>query len=383
MGIIMRSGTFIRQPTGYKAFIPNSLGPGSPQIKFDDELQLLLSNADRSLSKLDGIAYILPNPDLFVAMYARKEALLSSQIEGTQTTLVAVLEYESLKDRFKRTPDVIEVVNYVAAMNYGLKRLETLPLSIRLICEIHKKLLEDTRASDRNPGQLKESQNWIGPDKCTLDEATFVPPPPNEAKSAMYNLEDYMHKKIHVPPLINCGIIHSQFETIHPFSDGNGRMGRLLITFLLCKQGVLSRPLVYLSYFFKQNRQEYDAKLQAVRQNDDWEGWLKFFLKGIVEVSEQATHTALDIVNLQKKHQEMIQTDRRMNSLHLLNYLYKSPIITIRGAAEELKLSFPTTSAIIKRFEELGLLKEQTGTKYGRVYAYLPYLKIFIEGTNP
>lgn len=379
----MRAGTFVKQSYGYKAFIPIVLSSGTP-VKEDAELTSLLSRADRSLGRLDGIAHILPNPDLFVAMYVRKEALLSSQIEGTQASLVDVLEFE-VKGRFRGMLDVAEVFNYVRAMNYGLKRLESLPLSVRLLCEIHAELLKGTRGSDRNPGHLRQSQNWIGPHGCDLSEATFIPPPPHEAKLAMYDLERYLHKNTLTPVLIKCGIVHSQFETIHPFLDGNGRMGRLLITFLLCQQGVLSRPLLYLSYYFKQHRQEYYDRLQSVRLNDDWEGWLKFFLRGVGEVSQQATDTARKILALQDEHRRLIQRDGQMtaNSLRFLDILYKNPMITISRVADQLQISFPTVSTLTKKFEELGLLEEVTGKHRNRLFKYKPYLEILEEGTKP
>lgn len=383
--MIMRSGSFVKQPEGYKAFIPNFLRQGV-SIKSDDMLTSLLSEADRALGRLDGIAYILPNPELFVAMYVRKEALLSSQIEGTQASLVDILEYESARRRHKGMPDVTEVINYIRAMRYGLDRLKTLPLSIRLLCEIHAELLKSTRGSDRSPGCFRKSQNWIGPAGCSGPrDATFVPPPPHVAESAMHDLELYLHEDTRTPVLIKCGIVHSQFETIHPFLDGNGRMGRLLITFLLCQQGILSRPLLYLSYFFKRHRGEYNERLQAVRLDDDWEGWLKFFLRGIYEVSQQATDTARKILALQEEHRNLVQRDGRMaaNSLRLLDVLYEFPVLTIAEVASQLGITFPAASAVVKRFEKLDLLKEQTGKKSFRMYAYKTYLDILKEGTQP
>lgn len=381
--MIKRAGTFVKQLEGYKAFMPSSLSGLS--IKSDDELSYLLSEADRALGRLDGVADTLPNPNLFVGMYVRKEALLSSQIEGTQASLVDILEFESAKGRHKYMRDVQEVINYVRAMNYGLERLKTLPLSTRLLCEIHEKLLKNTRGSERNPGCLRNSQNWIGPHGCTLNEAAFIPPPPHVMEQAMSDLERYLHNETLVLPLIKCGIVHSQFETIHPFLDGNGRMGRLLITFLLCQQNILSRPLLYLSYYFKQHRLEYYDRLQAVRLNDDWEGWLKFFLCGVYEVSRQASDTARKILALQQEHQVLIQKDGRMtkNYLNLLNILYEYPLITIPWVAGRLTISYPSANTIIKRFEELNLLKEVTGKQRNRGYEYKPYMDILKEGTQP
>ncbi len=237
----MRAGQFLPQPEGYRAFIPAPLPP-DPPIRMDEELIRLLSDADRCLGRLDGVASVLPNPDLFVAMYVRHEAVLSSQIEGTQSTLEDVLEFEADSKGEAHPQDVAEVVNYVRAMNYGLQRLGDLPLSLRLIREIHGELLAGGRGSERTSGEFRRSQNWIGPAGCTLSTATFVPPPVHEMQQALSNLEKFLYEGGSLPRLIHCGLIHSQFETIHPFLDGNGRVGRLLITFLLCQQGVLHQP---------------------------------------------------------------------------------------------------------------------------------------------
>jgi Fic family protein len=244
-----RSGTYVRKAANYRAFIPKPLPP-KPPVKIEGALQNLLSVADMALARLDGLAEMLPNVDLFIAMYVRKEALLSSQIEGTQASLDDLFAFER-GEKLGNLNDVTEVVNYVKAMNYGIERLQSLPMSLRLIKEIHAILLEGVRDSERLPGEFKRSQNWIGPPGCTLNEATFVPPPPHEAIEAMGDLEHYFHDKAKLPFLIDCALIHYQFETIHPFLDGNGRMGRLLITYYLYWQEVLHKPLLYLSYYFK------------------------------------------------------------------------------------------------------------------------------------
>ena len=290
-----RAGRYHRQPAGYSAFMPTALPP-TPPINVDHEMQTLLSKADRALGRLDGSIQTLPNPDLFVFMYVRKEAVLSSQIEGTQSSLNDVLKVEASIFDPDRPNDVDEVLNYVNAMNYGLNRLTTLPLSIRLIKEIHERLLSGVRGRNLQPGELRQSQNWIGPRGCTLDEATFVPPPPSEVMNALGQLEMFMHSEDALPPLIKIGLIHSQFETIHPFLDGNGRVGRLLITFLLCESRILTKPVLYISYFLKTRRDDYYTLLQRVRDNGDWESWIKFFLSGISEVSLEATETARRIV---------------------------------------------------------------------------------------
>ena len=250
-------------------------------------MQALLSQADLALGRLDGSIQTLPQPDLFVLMYIRKEAVLSSQIEGTQSSLQDLLAAEARIFAPNRPNDVDEVVNYISAMNHGISRLSELPVSIRLIREIHTKLLQGVRGSHLTPGEVRTSQNWIGPAGCTLHEALFVPPPPHQVMQDMSQLERFIHVDTALPLLVKIGLVHAQFETIHPFLDGNGRVGRLLITFLLCEQRVLLKPVLYLSYFFKQHRQQYYEELQSVRDNGTWEQWLTFFLSGIVEVSNR------------------------------------------------------------------------------------------------
>ncbi|MDQ8190741.1 Fic family protein [Roseibacillus persicicus] len=264
-----RAGHFVLQREGYRAFIPSPLPP-EPPCEIDEETARLLSDADRALGRLDGVSSVLPSPDFFVAMYVRFEAVLSSQIEGTQSTLEDVIDYEA--DQQDSPKDVEEVVNYIAAMNHGLRRLrdDEFPLSLRLITEIHEKLLADTRGSHRNPGEFRRSQNWIGPAGCNLATASYVPPPVPEMMDALGNLEQFIHQTDDLPALIHCGLVHAQFETIHPFLDGNGRVGRLLITFLLCQRDILRYPLLYLSHYFKMHRAEYYDRLTAIRRSGDW-----------------------------------------------------------------------------------------------------------------
>jgi Fic family protein len=295
----MRTGRYVKQPTGYRAFIPADLPP-KPPLTYDDELTRALSDADRALGRLDGVASVLPNPDLFVSMYVRHEAVLSSQIEGTQSTLEDIVQFEVEGTTTDQPKDLEEVINYVSAMNYGLRKLGALPLSKRLLCEIHRKLLQGVRGAERQPGQFRTSQNWIGPPGCMLDRADFVPPPPHEMQAALDNFEKFLHDRGTLPVLIHCAIAHAQFETIHPYLDGNGRIGRLLITLLLCEREILRQPLLYLSYFFKAHRAQYYDRLMAVRNDGDWEGWIKFFLRGVFEVSQGATTTARSILDLRE-----------------------------------------------------------------------------------
>lgn len=374
----MRTGRYIKQSAGYRAFIPSTLPP-KPRLTYDDELTRLLSDADRALGRLDGVASVLPNPDLFVSMYVRHEAVLSSQIEGTQSTLEDVVQFEMEGATPDQPADVEEVVNYVTAMNYGLQRLAKLPLSNRLLCEIHRKLLRGVRGAERQPGEFRASQNWIGPPGCTLDQADFVPPPPHEMQLALNNFETFLHDRKSLPVLIHCAIAHAQFETIHPYLDGNGRIGRLLITLLLCEREILRKPLLYLSYFFKAHRAQYYDRLMAVRNDGDWEGWIKFFLRGVFEVSQGATDTARAILELREEHRSAIaaQLSGSTNGLRLLDYLYQQPMISVGKAEEFLKCAYITASKVIEDFQKLEILVETTGRPRNRRYRYQRYWELF------
>lgn len=379
-----RAGIVMNTTRGYSAFIPAKLPP-DPPIVIDSEMQKLLSLADLKLGRLDGITQILPNPELFVAMYVKKEAVLSSQIEGTQASLVDVLNTPSSETNDRAYNEVIEVVNYVNAMNWGLQNLSTLPLSLRLIRNIHKILLEDVRGSNKNPGEFRKTQNWIGPQGCTLETATFIPPTVVEMEKAMADLENYMYEDDDVPALIKIALIHAQFESIHPFLDGNGRMGRLLITFWLCQQEILTHPLLYLSYYFKQNRLEYYDRLMAVRTKGDWENWIKFFLRGIASVSDEATESAKKIIGLQSKYSEMLlQNDKSNNNYTvLLNLLFERPIITKKEISETLGISLPTANTIVETFCNLGILYDKTPDKKRyKTFVFGEYLAILQKGTE-
>jgi Fic family protein len=345
-------------------------------------MQTLLSKADRALGRLDGSIQTLPNPDLFVFMYVRKEAVLSSQIEGTQSSINDLLKVEAQIFDPDRPNDVSEVLNYVKAMNYGLERLKTLPVSIRLIREIHGHLLQDVRGKHNNPGEIRITQNWIGPAGCLLTEATFVPPPPHSVVKHLGDLENFIHADGHIPPLIKIGLAHSQFETIHPFLDGNGRVGRLLITFLLCQGEILQKPVLYISHYFKRHRQEYYDRLQGVRDNGDWEAWLKFFLKGIAEVSQEATETARRIVALRENHQRVItETFGRTagNGHKILDGLFMRPFVTVTDVADILGITFAAASGLVQRFAEAGILHEITGQARYRLFSYQPYISLFSD----
>lgn len=375
----IRAGRYIAQPTGYRAFIPAPLPP-DPPIQITGELQLLLSQADRALGRLDGSIQTLPHPDLFVYMYVRKEAVLSSRIEGTQSSLQDVLAAEAQILTSNRPRDVDEVVNYVRAMNHGLKRLAELPISVRLIREIHAELLKGVRGSHLTPGELRTSQNWIGPGGCTLREATFVPPPPHEVPQNLAELEKFIHTDVELPLLIKIGLVHAQFETIHPFLDGNGRIGRLLVTFLLCEQQVLLKPVLYLSHFFKRYRQQYYEQLQSVRDFGTWEQWLTFFLRGIVDVSGQATDTARRILGLRETHRRAIveHLGRAAGNGHrVLEHLYEHPIVSVKEVQELIGTTYPAANELVARLVAIGILHEMTGQVRHRRFSYQSYIQLF------
>ena len=376
-----RAGQYVRQVAGYRAFIPANLPP-NPPLALDGSLVLALSRADRAVGRLDGLSRTLPNPELFVAMYVRREAVLSSQIEGTQSTLDDVLAYQLARRTLGLPGDVEEVIHYVRAMEYGLDRLQTLPLSLRLIREIHGQLLASGRGAERMPGEFRTSQNWIGSAGGLLRDASFVPPPPHEMGQALDNFERFLHSEHGLPPLIESALAHAQFETIHPFLDGNGRVGRLLVTFLLVHRGVLSRPLLYLSYYLKRHRAGYYDRLTAIRVDGEWEAWLRFFLEGVAETAEEATTTAGAIITLRETHTRDAQR-LGANGLRLLDILYSQPLINVKLVVDRLGVSAPTAGKLIDSFEEIGILAETTGFRRNRVFRYLPYLKLFEDEPPP
>jgi len=378
-----RAGEYIRQPTGYRAFIP-ALLPPKPSVKFSSELQTLLSKADRALARLDGVVTVLPNPELFIAMYVKKEALLSSQIEGTHASLEGVLEFEADLTPKEDIDDIKEVVNYIKALDYGIEKLKTFPMSLRLIKEIHKILIKGTRGMHKTPGEFRRTQNWIGPPGASLNEATFVPPPPGMVLELMGNLEKFIHSKDNIPSLIKIALIHSQFETIHPFLDGNGRIGRLLITFYLYWMNILSKPLLYLSFYFKKNRAEYYDLLMKVRKEAVWEEWIRFFLKGIGEVSEEATNTARKIIKLKddlitKLYENSISS---IYAVKLIDLLFKIPLISTNDIIHKFNVSGVSANKLIKKFEKIGILKEMSGKQRYRKYLFTDYVEIIKRGTE-
>jgi Fic family protein len=378
-----RAGQYLPQPTGYRAFIPAPLPP-DPHINLGGELQVLLSQADRALGRLDGSIKTLPNPDLFVFMYVRKEAVLSSQIEGTQSSLQDVLDAEAKILAPDRPQDAEEVVNYVRAMNYGISRLDVFPVSVRLIREIHAKLLENVRGSHLTPGELRTSQNWIGPGGCKLNEAIFVPPPPDQVAQHLNDLEKFLHTDARLPLLVKIGLAHVQFETIHPFLDGNGRIGRLLISFLLCEQRVLLKPVLYLSHYFKRHRQMYYERLQAVRDEGAWESWLAFFLEGVKEVSEQATETARQILGLRETHRRVITNTlgrAAANGHRVLDHLYEHPTVSVADIQDLIGTTYQAANELVARLEDENILHEITGQTRNRRFRYQSYIDLFSDLT--
>lgn len=372
-----RAGRMIRQHEGYRAFIPAPLPP-DPPLAFDAQLATVLARAGTALGRLDGVAATLPNPDLFVAMYVRREAVLSSQIEGTQSTLDDVLAYEIDPNRPNLPRDIDEVVNYIGAMKYGLARLETLPLSLRLLREIHGRLMEGTRGGNKSPGEFRHSQNWIG--GAVLMDAVFIPPPPHEMRTALGNLERFLHDSGGLDPLIVAALAHAQFETIHPFLDGNGRVGRLLITFLLCHEKVLQRPVLYLSHYLKQHRASYYDRLMAVRLAGDWEGWLRFFLTGVADVAREAEQTARQIVQLREDICQRAQTaGMSATAFRLLDHLFQRPIINVNAARDYLEVSYVAANGLMRELSEVGVLTEITGGSRNRVFRFGPYIDLFAD----
>jgi len=372
-------GKVIRTLKGYEAFIPNPL---PPDTKWSNKLLAALSQADRSLVRLAEVGNTFPVPHVIARPFIRKEAVLSSQIEGTRTTFQELLSYEAGQlSLFREMEDAREVHNYVRAIDYGLERLETFPLSIRLIREIHGILMQGVRGERMTPGEVRRSQNWIGRPGATLEKARYVPPPPKEMHECLTDLEKFIHTDSDLPPLLRIGMIHYQFEAIHPFLDGNGRVGRLLGTFLLVVWGLLSQPLLYLSSFIEINRQEYYERLLAVSQKGAWEAWLLFFLEGVHNQAEDASHRISRLENLRSSYRKMFAKDRSRETLKILvDYLIGSPITSITQAQETLNSgSFNMIQRNIEKLEALGIVREVTGNKRNRIYHAEEILKVLEE----
>jgi Fic family protein len=381
-----RAGRFVTQspgPEGYSAFLPAPLPP-DPPLAWDTDLHDLLEIANRALGRLDGAMLVAPNPDLFLYTYIRKEAVLSSQIEGTQSSLSDLLLFENAEAPGVPMDDLREVSNYVAAMEHGLARLaEGFPLSLRLIREIHGILVRGSRGADKTPGEFRRSQNWIGGSRPS--DAMYVPPPVHEIMPALDNLEKFLQdERARTPLLIKAGLAHAQFETIHPFLDGNGRVGRLLITFLLCVERALRQPLLYLSFYLKQNRSAYYDALQRVRVDGDWEHWLKFFLRGVAEVAQQGVATMQKLLELIASDRDRIQARlggrRGLSALRVYDLLKQRAVTSIPLAAAATGLTRPTVASAMTTLQDLGIVREVTARQRNRQFLYVEYFRTLDQG---
>lgn len=377
-----RAGTYRSNLSGeaaYRSFVPSPLPP-NPGVEMDEELVSLLVKANNAVTALESVSARIPDMDLFVSMYVRKEALMSSQIEGTQATLEDVFD-PMIETNTNR--NVSDVVNYIKAEEYAVKRLETLPLCSRLLRETHAVLMQDVRGQDKNPGEFRNSQNWIGGQGSTLKTARYIPPHPEDMATAMSDLEKYINEDDTLDPLIRAALIHYQFETIHPFLDGNGRIGRLLITLFLIDKGVLTTPALYISYFLKRNRVEYYDRMMEVRNRGNYEQWIRFFLSAIYESAQDAVVAVDELTKLQAESRKTVSGMGRAskNAMLVLNYLESNPIIDIGKTAEALGVSYNTVSAAVKRLEDSGILERAQNAGRNRTFAYRKYLDILRRGT--
>lgn len=367
-----KAGRLIRGPQRYWAFVPDPL---PPPLSIDWDLANLLSRADRALSELAGLARNLPNPHLLIGPFIRREAVLSSRIEGTQASLSDLFFFEAAYSEktalARKSPwDVQEVANYVKALEYALKRVRDLPLSLRLIRELHEILLSGVRGGNWTPGEFRSSQNWIGPPGCTLMDAMFVPPPPHEMMESLNDLEKYLHKRSNLPPLVRIALVHYQFEAIHPFLDGNGRIGRLLISLLLCHENLLGQPLLYLSAFFERQRSEYYRRLLEISKSGQWRSWIEFFLQGVVDQSQDAIQRTDHLLALWQVYRNKLQEARSSALLlQIVDRLFEYPVLSIPAAAVFLNVTHRSAAKIIGRLVDTGILMEMTGRERSRLYA--------------
>ncbi len=377
-----RSGEWVSNLDGdaqYKSFKPAVLPP-NPILDIGSDMVKKLVEANRELVKLDTASKLIPNVELFISMYVRKEALISSQIEGTQCTLDDVLDPGSDKTV---NLDVIDVINYVSACTYALERIKEFPLCGRLFREIHEKLLSGARGQEKNPGEFRRSQNWIGATNCSLLEARYIPPNVEDMKQAMSDLEKYMNEVDDYDPLIRIALIHYQFETIHPFLDGNGRVGRLMILLYLVEQGLLNKPVIYISYFLKKNQVEYYDRISEVRRNGNYEQWVIFFLEAISEAAKDSLLTIEALAKLHDKNIEILpKTTRKKDNVRtLFNHIEQYPIIDIKKTSIALELSYNTVSTAVNKLVGVGILKETTNASRNRVFVYEEYLSILRKDT--
>jgi len=373
------SGKLIRTLGGYRAFVPDPL---PPKLDWDNSLVSLVSKADLALGTLSGLGDTLPNPHLLIYPFIRREAVLSSRIEGTQSSLSDLLLFEAT--RVEKQRDVREVQNYVQAMEYGLKRLEELPLSLRLIRELHGILLEGVRGGQATPDEFRQSQNWIGAPGSALSDATYVPPPVPEMMESLDQLEKFLYSDAELPRLVELSLIHYQFEAIHPFLDGNGRIGRLLITLFLCQRGILNKPLLYVSAFFEQHRQEYYQRLLAVSQRGKWREWIAFFLEAVIEQSGDTVQRARQLLDLHRDYyQTSLEKHLPPTAGQLVELIFMKPVLNAKAVQESLKISFPAAQKAINALIGQGILTETTGGRRNKAYAAKQVIRILGEDISP
>lgn len=365
------TGRLVRATGGYLAYVPNAL---PPSLEWDTALVSQISRADLAVGTLSGLGETLPNPHLLIYPFIRREAVLSSRIEGTQSSLSDLLLFEATQVEKQR--DVKEVQNYVRAMEYGLERLNELPLSLRFIRELHGILMERVRGEHATRGEFRQSQNWIGTPGATLNDATFVPPPVPEMQECLSQLEKFLHSDTRLPPIVQAAMVHYQFETIHPFLDGNGRIGRLLVALLLCRKNILTKPLLYLSAFFEQHRQEYYELLLKVSQVGAWREWIEFFLKAVTEQSEDAVSRSRRLLELLRGYSQ-IARDKHLppTAMQLVELIFMKPVLNAKTTQEFLKVSYPSAQSAISSLEKAGILTEITGRKRDKAYSANEILK--------
>ncbi len=368
------SGKVAKTPQGYWAYIPSPL---PPTLTLSWELVQQNSEADRALSELAGVARTLPNPQLLIGPFMRREAVLSSMIEGTVASLSDLLCFEASGSSIAKPADVREVANYVHALEYGLGRIKELPVSLRLIREMHERLMQGVRGEYMTPGEFRRSQNWIGPPGCLLKDAVFVPPPVDEMMETLGDLEKYLHMPSELPPLIRLALIHYQFEAIHPFLDGNGRVGRLLLTLLLCTEGLLSQPLLYLSAYFERYRRDYYNLLLGVSQSGRWYEWVMYFLRGVADQSQDAVRRSNRLLDLRQEYRQRLQSARSSALLlQLVDELFSYPAISISWAAKRLDVTPRAAQLNVDKLIAEGILEEMTGRKRNRVFITPGIMKI-------
>ena len=366
-----QAGKVVLTPRGYHAFIP---APLPPDLRYDAPLAMALSRADAALSELSGLGRHLPNPHLLIAPYVRREAVLSSKIEGTQTELPDLYLDEMQPGTTRRDPDdVREVRNYVAALDHGIRRLKKIPLSVRLVREVHERLMRGVRGEYAIPGEFRRSQNWIGHGDTTIETAKYVPPPPEVMPEALGDWERFINRRDLMPDLVQCALMHEHFEAIHPFLDGNGRVGRLLIILFLIERGRLSQPLLYLSAFFERRRDAYYRGLQLVRTDGDWYGWVRYFLQGVAETAGEAVRRAGKLMELRERFR--LRLRHKPNALALVDQLFVNPYLTAPRAAKVLRVTTPTARAAVAALERAGLVRETTGGTWRKVYLARPILR--------